>query len=132
MKRKRLPAEIFPEEPLESVGTWLAGPVFGPAGLSTVTLDRSGSEFWREYSAGRRAFLTSLSDTAHHYGYKVKISEPPLDSPVRLCYYITDAAQRGISMRIFICSSFIYPAVQTEIKRENGRTEEKRITKIGE
>ena len=55
MKRKRLPAEIFPEEPLESVGTWLAGPVFGPAGLSTVTLDRSGSEFWREYSAGRRA-----------------------------------------------------------------------------
>ena len=49
MKRKRLLAEIFPEEPLESVGTWLAGPVFGPAGLSTVTLDRSGSEFWREY-----------------------------------------------------------------------------------
>ena len=49
-----------------------------------------------------------------------------LDRAMPPCYYITDAAQRGISMRIFICSSFIYPAFQTEDKRKNGRTEETR------
>ena len=75
-------------------------------------------------SAGRRASLASLADITRYYGHKTKISEPPLDSPVHLCYYITDAAQRGISMRIFICSSFIYPAFQTEDKRKNGWTEE--------
>ena len=78
MKRKSLPAEIFPEEPLESVGTWLAGPVFGPAGLSTVTLDRSGSEFWREYLS-RLAGTTYLCPIQHIIpGTKQKFLNPLL------------------------------------------------------
>lgn len=48
----RPPAFGFPEEPLESVGTWLPGPLFGPGSLSTATLDRSASEFRKEPKAG--------------------------------------------------------------------------------
>ena len=72
MKRKRLPAEIFPEEPLESVGTWLAGPLFGPAGLSTVTLDRSGSEFWREYLSRQAGTTRIFVCSARYYGTRQK------------------------------------------------------------
>ena len=44
----------FLKEPLESVGTWFPGPFLGPGNLSTVTLDRSASEFWKETGAAGR------------------------------------------------------------------------------
>lgn len=125
MKRKRLLAEIFPEEPLESVGTWLAGPVLVRQAL--VPLRSTGAE---ASSGGNTqpagGHHVSLSNTAHHPRHKAKISEPPLDSPVCLCYYITDAAQRGISMRFFIRSSLIRPLFQAEEEKGNGQKEKTR------
>lgn len=126
MKRKRLLAEIFPEEPLESVGTWLAGPVLVRQALVPLRSTGAEASSGGNISAGWRAPRASLSDSTRYYGHKTKISEPPLDSPVCLCYYITDAAQRGISMRFFIRSSLIRPLFQAEEEKGNGQKEKTR------